>query len=199
MFACTTPKQVICDGRLLRTIAIELAGTTESRTNTPVLIGKRLIVEPFAYDLDTGAKLTEFDLRKRGYGCGTLSASSEALFFRSGNPGQLQLSHEQDRIGQFGKPSGLLDQHDSVFRIVVNSGGKFWMHVQLPHPNLNGLRARCRVVLVNSSFGVVESCSTSRIARNFWQVPQPPLSRVGCMTYSSDSYSSVVACCQQHQ
>lgn len=63
-----------------------IGGNHGEQDKHPVLAGNRLIVEPFAYKLDTGDQITEFDLRKRGYGCGTISASLEALFFRSGNP-----------------------------------------------------------------------------------------------------------------
>lgn len=58
----------------------------------PLLTGTRLVVEPYAYDLETGHKLSEFDLGKRGYGCGTISASLDALFFRSGTPARYSLS-----------------------------------------------------------------------------------------------------------
>jgi len=57
----------------------------------PLLTGSRLIVEPYAYDIDTGHRLTELDLGKRGYGCGTISASADALFFRSGTPARYRL------------------------------------------------------------------------------------------------------------
>lgn len=57
----------------------------------PVLVGGRLIVEPFAYDVHTGKELVEVDLNQRGYGCGTLSAAADTLFFRSGNPARYSL------------------------------------------------------------------------------------------------------------
>jgi len=72
----------------------------------PVLIGNKLIVEPYGYDLDTGSKLTEIDLSKRGYGCGTLSGSAEALFFRSGNPASYSLkSNKINPVNSVTRPS----------------------------------------------------------------------------------------------
>ncbi len=72
----------------------------------PVLIGSKLIVEPFAYDLSTGAKLTELNLSKRGYGCGTLSGSADALFFRSGNPARYSLkTNEIELVTAVSRPS----------------------------------------------------------------------------------------------
>ena len=49
----------------------------------PVLIGHRLVVEPECYDLRSGERIADFDLKRSGHGCGTLAASNEAIFFRS--------------------------------------------------------------------------------------------------------------------
>lgn len=51
----------------------------------PLVSNGRLIVEPVAYDLNSGNVL-EHHLRRPGHGCGSMSATSEALFFRAGNP-----------------------------------------------------------------------------------------------------------------
>ncbi|MFT7513365.1 MAG: outer membrane protein assembly factor BamB, partial [Candidatus Omnitrophota bacterium] len=52
----------------------------------PLLMQGKLIVEPVAYDLATGAHLPEYALKRPGHGCGSMSASADTLFFRAGNP-----------------------------------------------------------------------------------------------------------------
>ena len=58
----------------------------------PAIVGQRLVVEPYIYDLADGKKIDTFS---RGYGCGTISASADALFFRSGNPASYSLTTKQ--------------------------------------------------------------------------------------------------------
>jgi hypothetical protein len=63
----------------------------------PVAIGNKLIIEPFAYDLQTGKRLPEYDLRRHGHGCGTMSASAHSLYFRAGNPTEYLLNQQKLR------------------------------------------------------------------------------------------------------
>ena len=71
----------------------------------PVLVGDRLIVEPWAYNIRTGKRIADLNLEQRGYGCGTLSASAEAIFFRSGNPAKYSLASKQlDRVTAVTRP-----------------------------------------------------------------------------------------------
>ena len=58
----------------------------------PAIVGKRLVVEPYIYDLADGKTLETFS---RGFGCGTISASADDLFFRSGNPASYSLTTKQ--------------------------------------------------------------------------------------------------------
>ena len=58
----------------------------------PAIVGSRLIVEPNIYDLRNGKLIDTF---KRGYGCGTISASANDLFFRSGNPASYSLADKK--------------------------------------------------------------------------------------------------------
>lgn len=74
---------------------LEVGGDHGEQDKHPVLVGHRLIVEPFAYDSETGRRLEGINLSERGYGCGTLSASAEALFFRSGNPASYSFASRQ--------------------------------------------------------------------------------------------------------
>lgn len=55
----------------------------------PAIVGSRLIVEPNIYDLRNGKLIDTF---QRGYGCGTISASANDHFFRSGNPAYYNLT-----------------------------------------------------------------------------------------------------------
>jgi hypothetical protein len=63
----------------------------------PVIIGNKLIIEPLAYDLETGKRLPEYDLRRNGHGCGTMSASASSLYFRASNPTEYLLKERRLR------------------------------------------------------------------------------------------------------
>ncbi|MDA1265373.1 MAG: hypothetical protein O2816_09885, partial [Planctomycetota bacterium] len=70
-------------------------GDHGEQVHHPLLRGRTLIVEPLAYDLDTGHVVDPtggqgWSIPARG-GCGTISASSNALFFRDGHPTILDL------------------------------------------------------------------------------------------------------------
>ncbi|MBT6156718.1 MAG: PQQ-binding-like beta-propeller repeat protein [Planctomycetaceae bacterium] len=59
----------------------------------PIIVGNKLYCEPFAYELQTGKKIANWgwDLGKRR-GCGTISASASAFFFRQSNPTMFDLT-----------------------------------------------------------------------------------------------------------
>ena len=63
----------------------------------PVVIKDKLIIEPFAYDLNSGKRLPEYDLRRHGHGCGTMSASASSLYFRASNPTEYLLDEKKLR------------------------------------------------------------------------------------------------------
>ena len=63
----------------------------------PVVIDDKLIIEPLAYDLATGKRLPEYDLRRHGHGCGTMSASASSLYFRATNPTEYLLGERKLR------------------------------------------------------------------------------------------------------
>ncbi|MCP4639833.1 MAG: PQQ-binding-like beta-propeller repeat protein [bacterium] len=52
----------------------------------PTIIGNTVYAWPFAYELDTGARVEEWKFDRHGHGCGGVSASANALFWRGGNP-----------------------------------------------------------------------------------------------------------------
>ena len=89
----------------------------------PVLTGNALIVEPFAYDIDTGHKLTDLDLNQRGYGCGTISASAKALFFRSGNPAGFSLETKKlDLITKTTRPGCWINMIPASGLLIIPEG-----------------------------------------------------------------------------
>jgi hypothetical protein len=74
---------------------LKTGGDHGEQDKHPVLVGNTLIVEPLAYDVTTGKQMPDLNLGGRGYGCGTLSASSRAIFFRSQHPASYQLATRQ--------------------------------------------------------------------------------------------------------
>lgn len=66
--------------------ATAVGGSHGEQDHHPVLVGQTLIVEPAAYDFSSGERLTKWKWN-RGHrrGCGTISASRNALFFRDHN------------------------------------------------------------------------------------------------------------------
>jgi outer membrane protein assembly factor BamB len=58
----------------------------------PAIVGRTVYVEPLAYDLQTGRRIESWKYVRGGHGCGTLSASADALFFRAGNPTMCDLA-----------------------------------------------------------------------------------------------------------
>jgi outer membrane protein assembly factor BamB len=52
----------------------------------PVIMGSTVYAWPYAYTLDEGRKIEDWTMDRRGHGCGGVSASSDNLFWRGGNP-----------------------------------------------------------------------------------------------------------------
>jgi len=52
----------------------------------PAIVGDTVYVEPYAYDLATGKQRPNWRFLRGGHGCGSISASAAAIFFRAGNP-----------------------------------------------------------------------------------------------------------------
>jgi outer membrane protein assembly factor BamB len=57
----------------------------------PTIVGKTAYIYPYAYDLATGKRDEDFNFNRGGHGCGNVSASKGALFYRGGNPQQRDL------------------------------------------------------------------------------------------------------------
>jgi outer membrane protein assembly factor BamB len=52
----------------------------------PTIIGETAYAWPYAYNLKTGKKIEGWEFDRHGHGCGGVSASAQALFWRGGNP-----------------------------------------------------------------------------------------------------------------
>ena len=52
----------------------------------PTIIGETAYAWPYAYNLKTGKKLKGWEFDRHGHGCGGVSASAQALFWRGSNP-----------------------------------------------------------------------------------------------------------------
>ena len=63
-----------------------IGGRHGEQSRHPAIVGDTIYAEPHAYDLHAGAPKEGWRLDRGGGGCGTLTASASALFFRGGNP-----------------------------------------------------------------------------------------------------------------
>ncbi|MDD2599747.1 MAG: PQQ-binding-like beta-propeller repeat protein [Kiritimatiellae bacterium] len=52
----------------------------------PVIMNSTAYAWPYAYNLDTGKKVENWVMDRRGHGCGGVSGSGNSLFWRGGNP-----------------------------------------------------------------------------------------------------------------
>ena len=69
-----------------------IGGSHGEQDHHPVIVGDRLICEPFAYQLDTGESSPNWKWNAaHRRGCGTISASASTFFFRQSNPTMFDL------------------------------------------------------------------------------------------------------------
>ncbi len=52
----------------------------------PTIVGDTVIIYPVAYDLQTGQRREGWNFDRLGHGCGNISASAQAIFWRGANP-----------------------------------------------------------------------------------------------------------------
>ncbi|MFT7642303.1 MAG: outer membrane protein assembly factor BamB [Pirellulaceae bacterium] len=65
---------------------IGTGGSHGEQDHHPTIVGERVVVEPKAYSLSDGSVVDSWTLHRGGHGCGALSASKTACFFRAANP-----------------------------------------------------------------------------------------------------------------
>jgi outer membrane protein assembly factor BamB len=67
-------------------------GSHGEQDQHPVIVNGVVYLEPYAYNLSDGMRRTGWKLARGGHGCGTLSASASACFFRADNPTMCDLA-----------------------------------------------------------------------------------------------------------
>ncbi len=81
------------------------AFTHGEQVHHPVILGDRLIAEPAIYELATGRRLgpmgvpADWNLKRPGHSCGTLTGAGDCLFFRAANPTVLDIG--ESAAGRF--------------------------------------------------------------------------------------------------
>ncbi|HPA44716.1 MAG TPA: PQQ-binding-like beta-propeller repeat protein [bacterium] len=63
-------------------------------TQHPVIFGGKVYMEPYAYDLQTGAKVDGWQFERGGHCCGAVSASAGSLFYRGSNPQKFDIAEQ---------------------------------------------------------------------------------------------------------
>lgn len=72
---------------------LEASGGHGEYNRHPTIVGSTAYIWPYAFDLETGKQNPDFVFSRGGHGCGNVSASDGALFFRGGNPQQRDLTN----------------------------------------------------------------------------------------------------------
>jgi outer membrane protein assembly factor BamB len=67
-------------------------GSHGEQDQHPVIVSGLIYVEPYAYNLSDGMRRPGWKLVRGGHGCGTMSASASACFFRADNPTMCDLA-----------------------------------------------------------------------------------------------------------
>ena len=72
----------------------------------PAIVDDKVYAEPFAYNLQTGKPVKDWQLIRNGHGCGTISASENNLFYRAHNPALCNLIEDEttQRINYVNRP-----------------------------------------------------------------------------------------------
>jgi outer membrane protein assembly factor BamB len=70
----------------------DISGSHGEITQHPAVVGKTIYLCEAAFDLRTGQRLAGWAWNRGGHGCGTLSSSGTALFYRGGNPQMTELA-----------------------------------------------------------------------------------------------------------
>ncbi len=82
-----------------------IGGSHGEQDHHPAIVGDIVYVEPYAYHLETGVHRENWRMNRNGHGCGTISASATACFFRAGHPTMCDLSTGKFRkVTQVSRP-----------------------------------------------------------------------------------------------
>ena len=85
---------------------LKIGGDHGEQDHHPVIVGKTLYCEPFAYELETGREIEDWAWsKKHRRGCGTVSASANSFFFRQSNPTMFDLrTNTYDKVTTSTRP-----------------------------------------------------------------------------------------------
>ena len=81
-------------------------GSHGEQTLHPVIMNNEIFAEPFRYNLQTGALITDWKLTRLGNGCGTIAGSTDQLFFRAKHPAFCEINETDlsTRINSVSRP-----------------------------------------------------------------------------------------------
>jgi len=71
---------------------IGTGGSHGEQDQHPAIVGNRMYLRDISVDMETGKRISGWQWNRSGHGCGTFSASNDALFFRGANPTMCSLS-----------------------------------------------------------------------------------------------------------
>ncbi len=82
-----------------------IGGDHGEQDHHPAIVRGVVYQEPYAYDLKTGKQRQQWKFLRGGHGCGTVSASANAFFFRAGNPTMCDLATGvKSKVTQVSRP-----------------------------------------------------------------------------------------------
>lgn len=71
----------------------------------PTIVGETVYQQPYAYNLHTGERKSDWQFARGGHGCGALSASATSVFFRAANPTMCDLATgKNSKVTQVSRP-----------------------------------------------------------------------------------------------
>ena len=83
----------------------ESNGDHGEQDHHPTIVGDTVYQQPYAYDLHTGERRTDWQFARGGHGCGALSASASTVFFRAANPTMCDLATGKNtKVTQVSRP-----------------------------------------------------------------------------------------------
>ncbi len=84
---------------------LKSGGSHGEQDHHPAIVGGVVYQEPLAYDLHTGKRRQGWRFARGGHGCGTVSASASAFFYRAGNPTMCDLATgKKSKVSHVSRP-----------------------------------------------------------------------------------------------
>ena len=84
---------------------VRSGGDHGEQVKHPAIVAGVIYAEPCAYSLKTGEPVEGWRFKRGGHGCGTISTSASAIFYRAGNPTMFDLrTHAATRLTRVSRP-----------------------------------------------------------------------------------------------